>query len=122
MKMLIVGGGVGAASAADELRNRDKDVAITVLAGEPHLPYEKPPLSKDVLLGTKRGEQAILHDHEWYAERRIDVHVDAVVTDVDLAQRRVSNASGEPRASDRSEERRVGQESVSKCRTRRGPD
>ncbi|HEY9563768.1 MAG TPA: FAD-dependent oxidoreductase [Nocardioides sp.] len=101
MKMLIVGGGVGAASAADELRNRDKDVAITVLAGEPHLPYEKPPLSKDVLLGTKRGEQAILHDHEWYAERRIDVHVDAVVTDVDLEQRRVSTASGETLAYDR---------------------
>jgi 3-phenylpropionate/trans-cinnamate dioxygenase ferredoxin reductase subunit len=51
--LVIVGGGLAAVRAAEELRVLDPERRITVLAAEQHLPYDRPPLSKHVL----RGEQ-----------------------------------------------------------------
>jgi NADPH-dependent 2,4-dienoyl-CoA reductase/sulfur reductase-like enzyme len=51
--LVIVGGGLAAVRTAEELRALDRDRRITVIAAEQHLPYDRPPLSKQVL----RGEQ-----------------------------------------------------------------
>lgn len=52
--ILIVGAGLGAFRVADQLRRRGYSSRITVLGAEHHLPYDRPPLSKQVL----RGEAA----------------------------------------------------------------
>ena len=44
----IVGGGLAAASAADTLRQEGFTGRIVLVGAEPHLPYERPPLSKDL--------------------------------------------------------------------------
>lgn len=49
--LLIVGAGLGAFRLAEQLRRRGYEGAITVLGGEAHLPYDRPPLSKQVLRG-----------------------------------------------------------------------
>ena len=46
MRVVVVGGGLAAASAVDELRSNGHDGSIEVFCAEPHLPYERPPLSK----------------------------------------------------------------------------
>ena len=53
--------GRGAARAG--LRGRP-----TLVAAEPHLPYERPPLSKGLLLGTAEPDSVFAHDAEWYAD------------------------------------------------------
>ena len=50
MRIGIVGGGVAAATAAEELRARGHEGEIDLFGAEPHLPYNRPPLSKGLLL------------------------------------------------------------------------
>ena len=47
--VVLVGGGQGSAAAARALRRRGYDGAVVVIAGEPHRPYQRPPLSKEYL-------------------------------------------------------------------------
>ena len=50
----IVGGGLAGAKAAEALRDKDFDGHIVLFAAEEHLPYERPPLSKEFLHGKKQ--------------------------------------------------------------------
>ncbi len=52
---MIAGGGLAGAQTAVSLRERGWDGAITLVGAEPHRPYDRPPLSKDVLLGKAEG-------------------------------------------------------------------
>lgn len=52
-EILIVGAGLGAVRVAAQLRQRGYRGPITVLGAEPHLPYDRPPLSKQVLRGER---------------------------------------------------------------------
>ncbi|MBV9351808.1 MAG: FAD-dependent oxidoreductase, partial [Mycobacterium sp.] len=47
--IVIVGGGLAAARTAEQLRRADYTGPITIVSEEVHLPYDRPPLSKEVL-------------------------------------------------------------------------
>ncbi len=49
--LIVVGASLAGVRTAEALRRRGYDAPITVVGGEPHLPYDRPPLSKDYLLG-----------------------------------------------------------------------
>ena len=49
--VLVVGASAGGLSTVESLRRKGYQGRITVLGAEPHLPYERPPLSKQVLAG-----------------------------------------------------------------------
>lgn len=49
--MVVIGAGEAGLRAALTLRDLGFDGAVTVIGGEPHAPYERPPLSKQVLFG-----------------------------------------------------------------------
>ena len=49
--IVVIGGGPAGVWAAIEAKRRDSAANVTLLTDEPCEPYEKPPLSKDVLLG-----------------------------------------------------------------------
>lgn len=68
----IVGGGMAGFTTARELRARGFSGALTIIdpAG---LPYDRPPLSKAYLLGTRNAEGIQLSGAQWFAENRIDV-------------------------------------------------
>ena len=57
----------------EELRGNGFDGPITLLAEEAHPPYERPPLSKSVLLGEKERRLGDLEAREWYAEHDVDL-------------------------------------------------
>ncbi|WP_018658557.1 NAD(P)/FAD-dependent oxidoreductase [Actinomadura flavalba] len=50
-RVIVVGGGLAGVRAVEALRARGFEGALTLVAGEPHRPYDRPPLSKAVLAG-----------------------------------------------------------------------
>ncbi len=70
---VIVGGGLAGAKAAEALRERGFDGKVVLLADEEHLPYERPPLSKEFLAGKKSLGDFTVHDSDWYRDNKIDL-------------------------------------------------
>jgi 3-phenylpropionate/trans-cinnamate dioxygenase ferredoxin reductase component len=70
---VIVGGGLAGAKAAEALRERGFDGKVVLLADEEHLPYERPPLSKDFLAGKKSLGDFTVHDSQWDRDNKIDL-------------------------------------------------
>jgi NADPH-dependent 2,4-dienoyl-CoA reductase/sulfur reductase-like enzyme len=95
MSVVIVGGGLAGATTAQTLRERGHDGEIVLIGAEPHLPYERPPLSKAVLLGDKQVDSAYVHDEDWWREHEVDVRTGTEVQSVDLAARRLVTNAGE---------------------------
>jgi 3-phenylpropionate/trans-cinnamate dioxygenase ferredoxin reductase component len=87
--MVIVGAGQGGARAAHALRDNGWDGEITLLGDEGVAPYDRPPLSKAVLLGEKTTAQCALYDEAFYRDQHIDLRVDAAVQQIDRAGRKV---------------------------------
>jgi 3-phenylpropionate/trans-cinnamate dioxygenase ferredoxin reductase subunit len=91
---VIVGGGLAAAKAAEALRANDFDGQIVLIAEETHLPYERPPLSKEFLAGKKSLADFTVHDSAWYSDSSIDLRLGTVVTAIDRSARLVKLADG----------------------------
>ncbi|MET9380735.1 FAD-dependent oxidoreductase [Streptomyces sp. NPDC002928] len=54
-RVVVVGAGMAGVQTAVALREQGFTGTVTVLGAEPHQPYDRPPLSKAVLLGTAEG-------------------------------------------------------------------
>ncbi|MGZ4592066.1 MAG: NAD(P)/FAD-dependent oxidoreductase [Actinomycetes bacterium] len=93
---VIVGASLAGATAAQTLREEGFTGRIVLLGDEPHRPYERPPLSKDYLVGTSEREKVFVHPDGWYAEHDIDLRLATTVTGVDRAARHVTVAGGDP--------------------------
>ncbi|NLU84003.1 FAD-dependent oxidoreductase [Rhodococcus sp. HNM0569] len=87
---VIVGGGLAGAKLAEALRQNDFDGDIVLCCGEEHLPYERPPLSKEHMTGTKRLADFTPFDADWYRDNRIDVRPGTVIGGIDLAAHTVA--------------------------------
>ncbi|MGC1303875.1 MAG: FAD-dependent oxidoreductase [Caulobacteraceae bacterium] len=92
---LLVGGGLASATAAATLRLEGATGSILILSAEPLLPYYRPPLSKQFLLGTADEAQLYVHPEAFYREQRIDLELNTVVTAVDTGEQVVTTAQGE---------------------------
>ncbi|MFC6544669.1 NAD(P)/FAD-dependent oxidoreductase [Nonomuraea salmonea] len=92
---VIVGGGLAAAKAAEALREEGFDGEIVLVGREPHLPYERPPLSKGYLQGSDERDKIFVHDADWYREHDVDVRTGVSVTAVDPAAHEVTLSGGE---------------------------
>ncbi len=95
MNIVVIGGGLAAANAVSELRDRGYADDITLVGAEPHLPYERPPLSKGLLLGTDAPESVFVHDRAWYDGQRVELRLGTRVTAIDRTRRRVLFDGGE---------------------------
>lgn len=87
--MVIIGAGQSGARAAHALRDNGWEGAITLLGNEGVAPYDRPPLSKAVLLGQQTTAQCALYDEAFYRDQRIDLRIDANVQQIDRAARAV---------------------------------
>jgi 3-phenylpropionate/trans-cinnamate dioxygenase ferredoxin reductase component len=87
-RVTIVGGGVASAAAIAALRAGGFDGGITLVSAEATAPYERPPLSKEYLLGGT-ADVAVIHDEAWYASNDVDLLLGTRATGLDLAARRV---------------------------------
>ena len=92
--LVVVGGGVAAVKAAATLRDQGFAGRVLVISDEPHLPYERPPLSKGYLQGTEQRDGVFVHPSGWFAEHDIDLRLGVRVTAVDRAAHTVVLADG----------------------------
>src|SRR3954454_2891227 len=80
--VLIVGGGIAGQAVCEALRARDPEVPITLLCGEPRLPYDRVVLSH-LLSGEATELDLQLRPAEWYRDRRVDVRIAARARSLD---------------------------------------
>jgi len=92
--VIIVGGGLAGAIAAQTLREEGFDRRITLLGEESNRPYERPPLSKDYLQGNTDRDSIFVHPESWYANHAVELRLGAAVTSLDPALRTVTTATG----------------------------
>ncbi len=91
---VIIGAGLAGAKAAEALREAGYTGAITLIGDEGEPPYERPPLSKQYLMGTQEREKMFVHAPGWYAEQNIDLLLGAAVTAIDRERRTLTLADG----------------------------
>jgi 3-phenylpropionate/trans-cinnamate dioxygenase ferredoxin reductase component len=91
---VIVGGGLAAVKLAQALRDKDFPGSIVLISAEEHLPYERPPLSKEYMAGKKSLDDATPLPAQWYRDHHIDLRLGTEVTALDRAAHTVTLPDG----------------------------
>lgn len=94
-RAVIVGAGAAGLATADGLRDRGWDGEIIMIGAESHPPYDRPPLSKQLLAGDKEFEFVQLAAFETFKARDIDLRLGTTATRLDTARKTVYLADGE---------------------------
>ncbi len=94
MTHLIVGASLAGAKAAETLRAEGFDGRVVLIGSENELPYERPPLSKDYLMGKSEREKIYAHPAEWYAQADIDLRLGTHVASIDREAHEATLADG----------------------------
>jgi 3-phenylpropionate/trans-cinnamate dioxygenase ferredoxin reductase subunit len=93
--VVIIGAGQGGFQVAASLRMGGYRGTITLIGEEPHLPYQRPPLSKEYLLGKQAIEKTELRPRMFYEAQNIALMMGERVVEVDRGNQQVRLASGQ---------------------------
>jgi 3-phenylpropionate/trans-cinnamate dioxygenase ferredoxin reductase component len=93
-RIAIVGASLAGLRAAETLRARGFDGELTLIGDEPHRPYDRPPLSKQVLQGTQEPEQTFFRRKDGYDALALDMRLGVRATSLDLHTKRLALADG----------------------------
>jgi NADPH-dependent 2,4-dienoyl-CoA reductase/sulfur reductase-like enzyme len=91
----MVGGGLAAQRAAETLRRRGYEGRVRMVCADADPPYDRPPLSKEVLAGTAPDHTVAFRAPEWYRDREIELLLESRAVGLDPQARRVRLDSGE---------------------------
>ena len=97
---MVVGASLAGARAVHSIRSAGHDGMLTLVGAEPHLPYDRPPLSKDFLTGERDVEALMLDSPGAYDELGVDVLLGTVATGLDLDERTVTLRTVGPNSSE----------------------
>lgn len=92
--IVIIGAGHAGGRAAEALRAAGHAGPITILGNEGHPPYERPPLSKDLLGGIIEVGKTYIRPPGWYEEADIVLRMNSPVTHIDRVAQQVRLADG----------------------------
>ena len=92
---VIVGASLAGAKAAEALRDAGFDGRVVLVGDEPDRPYERPPLSKEILLGKADREKAYVHPETWYVEHQVELRLGTEATAIDREGRAVALSDGD---------------------------
>lgn len=101
MAMVIVGAGHAGGQAAASLRQDGYDGEIVIIGDEPHIPYQRPPLSKQYLSGEQGIERVYLRPAKFYEDKNITLKTGVRVEAIDTAAKTVTTGAGETLAYDK---------------------
>jgi 3-phenylpropionate/trans-cinnamate dioxygenase ferredoxin reductase subunit len=93
--IVVVGASLAGATAVTALRQRGYEGRLTLLGAEEDPPYERPPLSKELLRGEQTLEDALVRPAAWYEEHDVDVRFGTRAVQLDVHGRGVVVAGGE---------------------------
>lgn len=82
--MLVVGACQAGVQLVASLRDLGHDGPVTLVGSEPHLPYQRPPLSKAYLSGAATAQSLALRAESWFDAQQVDFLRGERVTGVDL--------------------------------------
>ncbi|HET9894243.1 MAG TPA: FAD-dependent oxidoreductase [Streptosporangiaceae bacterium] len=91
---VIVGASLAGANAAQALREEGFDGQVVLIGDEHELPYERPPLSKDYLMGKAGKEKLYAQSAQWYADHNVDLRLGQRATGIDRGAQEVALADG----------------------------
>lgn len=100
--ILLVGGGVASVRCARTLRREGFEGSILLVGNEGTPPYNRPPLSKELLRDDLPDELVLAEPERWYERRGIDLLLGARVASLDLDGRVAETADGRRISFDRS--------------------
>jgi 3-phenylpropionate/trans-cinnamate dioxygenase ferredoxin reductase subunit len=92
--VVIAGAGQAGFQAAMSLRTEGYDGPVTLIGEEPHLPYQRPPLSKGFMAGKQDLDATVLRPAAYYADHHIDLLLGEKIVDFDRLSSRARLASG----------------------------
>ena len=92
--LVIAGVGLAGARAAETLRAEGFACPVVLIGDESERPYERPPLSKDYLMGKAERDSIYVHPQDWYREHNVDLRLGAAVTGIDRERHEVTLADG----------------------------
>lgn len=92
---VIVGASLAGGSAAVTLREEGFDGRVILIGEETHLPYERPPLSKEYLRGERPFSSALVRPPGFYPAQQIETRLGVRATQIHPAARVVELAGGE---------------------------
>ncbi len=94
-KIVIAGAGQAAIQSAVSLRKFGYEGSITIIGEESHPPYQRPPLSKDYLLGKTQLDRVHLKKETFYEENKIELIINTRVESIDRKRKTVSLSNKE---------------------------
>ena len=83
--VVVVGAGLAGWRFVESLRREGFDGAITLVGDEPHAPYDRPPLSKQVLVGKWAPDHTVLATPELLARARVAFRRGVAAVSLDVA-------------------------------------
>jgi 3-phenylpropionate/trans-cinnamate dioxygenase ferredoxin reductase subunit len=93
--IVIVGAGHAAGQAAASLRQGGWEDEIIIFGDEDHIPYQRPPLSKQYLSGEQGLDKVYLRPEKFYADKNVDVRTRVTVSAIDPDAHTVTTSDGE---------------------------
>ena len=93
--VVIAGASLAGLRAAETLRNEGFDGTITLVNGEAHLPYDRPPLSKRVLAGELGHDDIMLRQDDSYSGLDLDIRFGRLATSLDPSGQTITLDDGE---------------------------
>ena len=99
-RTIVVGAGQAAGQLVASLRQEKYEGEILMIGEEPHLPYQRPPLSKAYLAGELPTERILVRPEKFYADKAIEARLATKVTAIDRDARTVTVETGETLAWD----------------------
>ena len=94
-RFIVIGAGHAGGRAVEAMRNAGFEGEIILIGDEPHLPYERPPLSKEVLQSKSDYEFPFIRPREYYDEQNIKLMLGVAANAINPAAKTVSLAAGE---------------------------
>jgi 3-phenylpropionate/trans-cinnamate dioxygenase ferredoxin reductase subunit len=92
--IVIAGGGLAAQRCAESLRRGEYAGRLRIVCAERHRPYDRPPLSKEMLRVGGEPESPEFHPEEWYAERNVELLLDVTAASLDADAHLLTLADG----------------------------
>ncbi len=93
-KFVVIGAGHAGGRAVEAMRNTGFEGEISLIGSEPHLPYERPPLSKELLQGKTDYEFPFIRPRQYYDEQKIKLRLGVAATSIDLIAKKVTLENG----------------------------
>ena len=82
-RILIVGAGPAGVAIARSYRECGGAAPVSILGREPHLPYERPPLTKEYLRGELAETELGLEERSWYDEQDVELRLGCEITAIE---------------------------------------